>query len=182
MLKLLGAFLILFVGSTLILVFWPNLVPFTQKTNNIQTQGTTEIQEPPSSTFSKEDVKEVIDHINDQRGSAGLKPLIIDERLCGYANKRAIEFKEAKIASNLPNAKSELEDRANKAAYFSNYSFIVVKDIGTAEDNLEKIALKFTTNTEATAMKPTLTNACFAGLESTDTKTWLTVFVGGTKK
>lgn len=136
----------------------------------------------PSRHFTKENIEEIITDINNERTAKNLKTLVIDEKLCGFANKRVIEFQEAQTSDKLPNIKSELQDPVNKAAYFTGFSYVVVKDVGTTEDDLEKIALKYTAPPESTALKPNLTHACFTALESSDEAKWLTVFVGGTHR
>lgn len=155
---------------------------FARKQMQTRTKESNVTQQAPSTSFSSDNIDEILQDINDTRASNNLGKLLKDERLCAYATKRALEYKQKGQASLLTDFKMEAEDPANKQAYFSNYSYVLSKAIGTAEDDLQKVADKYTAVAGQAAMSPKLTHACLAGLESDNEKMWLTVFVGGTKK
>lgn len=140
------------------------------------------IQQAPSSSFSSENVDEIMGDINETRSSQGLNALDKDNNLCAYATKRALEYKQKGQAGLLTDFKNEAENPINKKIYFSDYSYVLSRAIGTTETNLQKIADKYTAEAGQVAMSPNITNACVAGIASRDEKMWLTVFVGGRKK
>lgn len=123
----------------------------------------------------------VLNAINKERANKGLPSLKIDENLCAFARKKALEYAKGTPQKSFT---EETKDPAN-SVYFSGFGNIVLDSIeGGLLSKDEEFAKDFMSRNNEGATALNITNGCVAdstGSGAEDGK-FYTVFVGATKQ
>lgn len=158
-------------------------LPSSKSTTPTSTNST--IQAPSSldqeTQLSEDETNQVLSGINAERIKSGLSTVVLDDNLCPYARKLALDYKEKGMDASII-FEQDLLNQTYLRTYFAGYKNMGHQVLRTATSDLSQFGTKIASSSAKNnqTLVPKLAGACVAGLKDSQSNWWV-IFVSGVK-